>query len=568
MEVEGHLALGPAAQHEVEVALDVAGDEDGGVHRTRTLAGGADLRGVDGHLRAHALPRDLHETELAEGQDGVLGAVAGHVFHHRLVEHLPVVGALHVDEVDEDDAAEVAQAQLPGHLAGGLLVDAQDGGLGVGGSRLGARVDVDDVHGLGVLDHQVGPAGQREGLAEGSLDLAADAVVLEHGAGALVVAEDLELLGRDGFEVALDVDVGIAVVGGDAVKGAVEQVAQDGGGLVELAEQLRRGLGLVQLRLDLLPLGDEAGHLLVEVGHLLALGGRAHDDAEVLGADAFHQGGQPALLLLGAHLLGDGHVVGEGGQHHVAPGDGDLAGEPRPLGGDGLLQDLHQQVVALGEHLLDLAGLHDLGLVLEMVEHRGVVGPGDRLLGELLERAELGTQVGVVQESLLGMSDVDEGRVQTGRELAHLPEEDVADREVIVGLLVVQLHEPAVLQDGDFHAGGRGMDDEFLLHQIDDGRMPGREVRSAATLADPGTDNTAPDRLHGRAGLSHASSGLVGQGDAQGRTLPEEGKPGVIRPCTSHCGCQNQGIRSVPEAEYRAQARTGTGVMRSYFFFL
>ena len=43
--------------------------------------------------------------------------------HHLLVDRVAVPALLHVDEVDDDQAADVAQADLAGDLLGGLEVD-------------------------------------------------------------------------------------------------------------------------------------------------------------------------------------------------------------------------------------------------------------------------------------------------------------------------------------------------------------------------------------------------------------------------------------------------------------
>ena len=59
----------------------------------------------------------------------------------------------HVDEVDDDQAAEVADTQLPGDLVRCLQVRIQGGRLDIaalGGAR---RVNVDRNERFGVIDH-------------------------------------------------------------------------------------------------------------------------------------------------------------------------------------------------------------------------------------------------------------------------------------------------------------------------------------------------------------------------------------------------------------------------------
>ena len=61
---------------------------------------------------------------------------------------IPVLPHLHVDEVDHDDAADVTQPELVGHLFGGLQVVAEDRLLQIGLAHVLAGVDVDHREGL------------------------------------------------------------------------------------------------------------------------------------------------------------------------------------------------------------------------------------------------------------------------------------------------------------------------------------------------------------------------------------------------------------------------------------
>ena len=113
---------------------------------------------------------------------------------------------LHVDEVDDDDAADVAQAQLAGDLLGRLQVVAVDGLLQVGAAHVLAGVDVDDGEGLGALDDER-PARRQPHLAvEGLVELLVDVLALEEGQdGRLLVELDaVDQLGDEGGHVVVD----------------------------------------------------------------------------------------------------------------------------------------------------------------------------------------------------------------------------------------------------------------------------------------------------------------------------------------------------------------------------
>src|SRR5215472_16409028 len=62
---------------------------------------------------AGALAGHLHEAERRETDDVRLGTVAGECALECGEHRAPVWLITHVDEVDDDDAAEVAQPQLP-----------------------------------------------------------------------------------------------------------------------------------------------------------------------------------------------------------------------------------------------------------------------------------------------------------------------------------------------------------------------------------------------------------------------------------------------------------------------
>ena len=80
------------------------------------------------------------------------GTVVGHHLLHVGVQLLAVLGLGHVDKVDDDDAAHVAQTQLAGDLVGGQQIDAQGVALLVGRRfRTVARVHIDDVQCFGAF---------------------------------------------------------------------------------------------------------------------------------------------------------------------------------------------------------------------------------------------------------------------------------------------------------------------------------------------------------------------------------------------------------------------------------
>ena len=64
-------------------------------------------------------------SELAQWKDVVTGTVALHDLRHVFVEFLVVLGTVHVDEIDDDDASHVPESKLTGKFLGGFHVDCE-----------------------------------------------------------------------------------------------------------------------------------------------------------------------------------------------------------------------------------------------------------------------------------------------------------------------------------------------------------------------------------------------------------------------------------------------------------
>ncbi len=86
----------------------------------------AGLHGRFQHAGADALARHFHETEMRDAAELDAGAVVVlQVILEALFDRTIVAVLLHVDEVDDDEAGKVAQAQLAGDLFGGLQIGVQ-----------------------------------------------------------------------------------------------------------------------------------------------------------------------------------------------------------------------------------------------------------------------------------------------------------------------------------------------------------------------------------------------------------------------------------------------------------
>ena len=80
---------------------------------------------------AHPLAGHLHQTQRGHLGDLVLGPVSAEALQESAHDKVTVALEHHVDEVDDDDPADVAQPELANDLFGGLDVVLGDGLLEV-----------------------------------------------------------------------------------------------------------------------------------------------------------------------------------------------------------------------------------------------------------------------------------------------------------------------------------------------------------------------------------------------------------------------------------------------------
>ena len=124
--------------------------------------------------RAQALAAQFQQAELADRAELHAGPVEAQGVAQTLLHLTAVLALLHVDEVDHDQAAQVAQAALAGDFIGRFQVGAGGGFFDVGAPGGARRVHVHGHQGFGVVDHDRATRRQVHRAAEGGFDLVFD----------------------------------------------------------------------------------------------------------------------------------------------------------------------------------------------------------------------------------------------------------------------------------------------------------------------------------------------------------------------------------------------------------
>ena len=428
-------ALG--AEEQGDLAQDVRGDGLGHADLAAAVAVRAvhEVRLVE--ARAHALAGHLHDAEVADLQRRRLGAVTAQVVVETGLDLAPVLRRAHVDEVVDDDAAEVAQAELAGDLVHRLLVGVEGVGLAVARAAALAAVHVDGHHRLGLVDHQRAARGERHLARVDLLHLALHAEGVEDRRHAVVEEELGRVDGRHHLQEGLGAGEGALAVHHDGLDAVVGHVADGADQEVALrVERAGRARG-VRAAFHGLPEALEVDGVALQLGLGAVEAGRAQDEAEALRQlEAVEDAAHLAALVLVVHLAADADLVHLRHHHEEAPRDGDVAREGRALGADAFLEHLHDDLLAALERFLD----------------GRTVAAGDLLadaLGALLAGEVLRVEVGDVEEAVLALAEVDERRLDGGLDVHHASLVDVADVGRGVLALGEDLLEAPVLEERD-----------------------------------------------------------------------------------------------------------------------
>ena len=323
-------------------------------HEARALTHRAGLVRAGDEPRLDALPGQLEQPELRDPPNLDAGLVELHGLGEGLLDLAAVPGAVHVDEVDHDEPAEIAQPQLARHLFGGLLVGLEGHVLWVVLSLGLARVDVDRDERLSGADDDRAAALQRHPRADDVLQLPLEPEVAEDRHLPAVELHLAELARHVPLEEVGDLLVHLRVVGDhlvDVVGVVVADRADDH--VLLLVDEARLG-ALIEAVLDMTPDPHEvlevSLHLLTRRAHT----GRPHDDPDVVGRcellDDLLQGLADVFVL---NLATDAAALRARHEDEVPTRQRYLAGHGGALVAHLLFVGLHHHLTAALDAVLD-----------------------------------------------------------------------------------------------------------------------------------------------------------------------------------------------------------------------
>ncbi len=386
--------------------VDAPQHVQGGILGRAHMAESAAMRTRDeaglGERGPQPLPAHFQQTEMADMADLDARAVAFQRLLQPALDHRVVLFRLHVDEVDDDQAGEIAQTQLPRHFLRGLHVGAQGGIFDVTLARRAAGIDVDRDQRLGLVDDQITAGAQRHGRRQHRVELRLDLVAGEQrlSAGAVVAPGD-HLAGMRRHQHAHELVRGLEA--GFAIDDNLVEIARidiADGALDErgfLVDQCRRHRPHRRFA-NVVPQAQKIFAVAFDLGLRSVGSGGTHDQAHRIGDLEFADDIlQPPAICGGGDLARDAATPRRVRHQHAEPaGERDVGGERGALVAALLLDHLYQKNLAPMDDFLDLvvaqearrnaALAHLVGAVAIAADRLG----GRRVAGDLVETAFTG----------------------------------------------------------------------------------------------------------------------------------------------------------------------------------
>ena len=207
------------------------------------------------HGWAHSLTGYLHESELAQWQYVMSSPILLHILTHALIEHLTVFSKVHVDEIDNDDATNIAQTQLASQLVSCSQVYVEGVSLlFVSATRTVATVHIHHMHSLSMFYNKVSAMLVVYRLAKARLHLLGDIEIIKDRHLAIIQFHDSCTLRGYHLHIAFHLLIDCFVVDPHVFVGWVKQIAKHGNGTTGfLKHQLRTVSSLLYSALHILP---------------------------------------------------------------------------------------------------------------------------------------------------------------------------------------------------------------------------------------------------------------------------------------------------------------------------
>ena len=390
-----------------------------------------------------ALTGHLNQTQRSHLSHLMLGTVTAQALNQATQNQVTVRLKHHVNEVNDDNAADIAQTQLTDNLLSSFQVVLGDSLFKVAaatGELTG--VHIHHGHGFSTVNHQRTTRRQVHLTVQCLRQLLVDAVVVEEVVIAVPLLQAGDQVRRHVRHVRLDGIPRVLALNDHRGEVLVEDVTHGLNHQVGLlVEHLRsQHLAGVSLLLDLFPLRTQTVNVVGQLLFRSTLRRGTNDYASTLGQLVLQN-------LLQTRTLGVGQLAGNTGHrttrhvHQEAAGQGNLAGQAGTLVTNRVLGDLHQNRIAGLQGVLNLAG-------------------------RTVQTGDIPVDLARVQHSVAAASNVNERSFHGRQNVLNLTQVHVTNQGILLGLGYEVLSQHAVLKHTNLDAAVLLTNQHLTVHRL------------------------------------------------------------------------------------------------------
>ena len=390
-----------------------------------------------------ALTGHLNQTQRSHLSHLMLGTVTAQALNQATQNQVTVRFKHHVNEVNDDNAADIAQTQLTDNLLSSFQVVLGDSLFQVAaatGELTG--VHVHHGHGFGTVNHQRTTRRQVHLTVQRLRQLLVNAVVIEEVIRGIPLLQAGDQVRRHVRHVRLNGIPRVLALNNHRGEVLVEDVTHGLNHQVGLLVKHLRSQHLagVSLLLNLFPLRTQTVNV---VGQLLlrsTLRRGTNNHASALGQLVLQN-------LLQTRTLGVGQFAGNTGHrttrhvHQEATGQRNLAGQAGTLVTNRVLGDLHQNRIAGLQSVLNLAG-------------------------RTVQTGDIPVDLARVQHSVAAASNVNERSFHGRQNVLNLTQVHVANQGILLGLRHEVLSQHAVLKHTNLDAAVLLTNQHLTVHGL------------------------------------------------------------------------------------------------------
>ena len=233
--------------------------------------------------RAQALAAHLQQTELADAAELHAGAIQPQRVAQAVFHIAAVACFVHIDEIDHDQATQIAQTHLAGNFICRFQVGARGGFFDVAAANGARRVHVDRNQSLRVVDHDRAPAGQRHDAGVGAFDLVLDLETRKQRRVVAITFDLVHMLGHHVVHELVRLLVNIVGIDQDVTDFGVEIVAQRTHHQIAFLINQESAFARLGRAVNGLPQLEQIVQVPLQLRRVAANAGGARDDAHALG---------------------------------------------------------------------------------------------------------------------------------------------------------------------------------------------------------------------------------------------------------------------------------------------